>query len=215
MKATLLLLSFLLFALSINALLGAANNGLDPVLDAAGEEVQTGEGYYVVPHIFALGGGLTLGKNRNGNTCPLDVVQSPFEVDSGLPVAFSPLDGEGIVRVSADLDIKFLTTTTICPESTMWEVGDYDESVGQTFITTGGVGGTVFNRFRIEKYSELSSLPWYKLVYCRARMVCQNIGIFIDNGVKRLALCDEPYVVVLVKAGGSQIKKVTAAHNIY
>ncbi|KAA8522732.1 hypothetical protein F0562_009106 [Nyssa sinensis] len=205
MRTTLLLLSFFLFAFSANPLLGVADDAPNPVLDVAGNTVQTGVDYYILPAIRGTGGGLTLASNRNGSNCPLDVVQEQKEVDNGLPLTFSPVTKEGVVREITDQNIKF-SAATICAQSTVWQLGDFDESVRRIFVTTGGVEGnpsreTLSNWFRIEKYDED-----YKLVFCPSvcsitcRPLCGDIGIFVENGTRRLALSDEPLKVVFKKA---------------
>ncbi|XP_054781851.1 trypsin inhibitor A-like [Prosopis cineraria] len=52
------------------------------VLDIEGNYLINGGTYYILPHIWALGGGLKLAKTGN-ETYPLSVVQSPFETDNG------------------------------------------------------------------------------------------------------------------------------------
>ncbi|RVW59413.1 Kunitz trypsin inhibitor 2 [Vitis vinifera] len=81
----------------------------------------------------------------------------------------------------------------------------YDESSGQRFVTTGGVEGnpgreTLDNWFKIEKYEDD-----YKLVFCPTvcdfcKPVCGDIGIYIQNGYRRLALSDVPFKVMFKKA---------------
>ncbi|KAA8522731.1 hypothetical protein F0562_009107 [Nyssa sinensis] len=189
MKTTLLLLSFFLFAFSTNPLLGVADDDTrNPVLDVAGKTVQTGVDYYILPVVRGRGGGLTLASNRNGSNCPLDVVQEQQEVNNGLPVTFSPVSNEGVVRETTDLNIKF-SAATICAQSTVWQLGDFDNSVGRSFVTTGGVEGnpgreTLSNWFNIQKYDDD-----YKLVFCPTvcnicRPRCGDLGIFIENGIR-------------------------------
>uniref|UniRef100_A0A5B7B324 Putative miraculin n=2 Tax=Davidia involucrata TaxID=16924 RepID=A0A5B7B324_DAVIN len=211
MKRVLLLLSFLFFALySANPLLGAAENVLDPVLDIAGEELQRGVGYYVLSIIRgAGGGGLILVKNWNDSICPLDVAQSSSDLNNGLPLTFWPLDKDDVVRASADLHMIKFSTATICPQSDVWEVAHYDNSIN--LVTTGGAGGSVFNRFRIEKHNVSPSLPVYKFVHCVGRRVCDNVGIHRENGIRRLgvSLGLQPHLVVFKKAEACQNRKVT------
>ncbi|KAA8550063.1 hypothetical protein F0562_001747 [Nyssa sinensis] len=182
-----------------------ADDTLNAVLDTDGNELQAGQGYYALPLIWAMGGGLTLSRNINGSLCPLNVVQSPFEVDNGRPLVFtSILDKEDVIRVSTPLDIEFLNTPTFCRQSTVW-------TVENSFITTNGEGGSGIRNFQIQKSRETPTLSTYKFVYCVARMVCRDIGRSSVNGVRALTLHVEPYEMVFVKAEGSQIKKITNA----
>uniref|UniRef100_A0A5B6YSL8 Putative tumor-related protein n=1 Tax=Davidia involucrata TaxID=16924 RepID=A0A5B6YSL8_DAVIN len=205
---TMLVLPVLLFALITTnplMLLGAADAAPNPVLDIAGKKLRTGVDYYILPVIHGRGGGLTLASTGN-ETYPLDVVQEQQEVDNGLPLTFSPVNPKkGVVRVSTDLNIKF-SAATICVQSTVWKL-DLDESIGQYVVTTGGVEGnpgreTISNWFKIENYGDHHD---YKLVFfptvCNAcKVLCRDIGIFVDNGTRRLALSDEPFRVMFKKA---------------
>ncbi|WP_168415049.1 Kunitz family serine protease inhibitor, partial [Acinetobacter indicus] len=198
-KITFLLLSFLLFALPTYPLFGAAEDVLDPVVDIAGEDLQTDALYYVLPYIWALGGGVGLGRNWNGSICPFSVVQSPFEVNDGSPVRFSPiLDEDSVVRVSTDIDISFVRAPKLCSDLPIWQISDL-------FVTLGGTGGSIIDRFRIVKHNVSPFMQTYKIVFCKARRACQNIGIFNKNGIRYLALSGEPYIVVFKKDQLSQI----------
>ena len=208
MKPTLLILiSFFIFAFVTKApLVVTADSSPDPVLDIAGEKLHTGTDYYILPVVRGRGGGLTLASTGN-ETCPLDVVQERQEVDNGLPVTFSPVNiKKGVVRLSTDNNIKF-SASTICVQSTVWKLDSHDDSLGQWFVTTGGVEGnpgreTTSNWFKIEKFDDD-----YKLVFCPSvcdtcRVLCRDIGIYIDQatGIRRLALSDTPFKVMFKKA---------------
>ncbi|TXG47966.1 hypothetical protein EZV62_027260 [Acer yangbiense] len=208
MKSTLLILiSFFIFAFVTKApLVVTADSSPDPVLDIAGEKLHTGTDYYILPVVRGRGGGLTLASTGN-ETCPLDVVQERQEVENGLPVTFSPVNiKKGVVRLSTDQNIKF-SASTICVQSTVWKLDSHDDSLGQWFVTTGGVEGnpgreTISNWFKIEKFDDD-----YKLVFCptvcdTCRVLCRDIGIYIDQatGIRRLALSDTPFKVMFKKA---------------
>ncbi|KAK0580170.1 hypothetical protein LWI29_037440 [Acer saccharum] len=208
MKSTLLILiSFFMFAFVTKApLVVTADSSPDPVLDIAGEKLHTGTDYYILPVVRGRGGGLTLASTGN-ETCPLDVVQERQEVENGLPVTFSPVNiKKGVVRLSTDQNIKF-SASTICVQSTVWKLNSHDDSLGQWFVTTGGVEGnpgreTISNWFKIEKFDDD-----YKLVFCPSvcdtcRVLCRDIGIYIDQatGIRRLALSDTPFKVMFKKA---------------
>ncbi|TXG47972.1 hypothetical protein EZV62_027266 [Acer yangbiense] len=178
----------------------------DPVLDIVGKKLRTGTDYYILPVIRGRGGGLTLASTGK-ETCPLDVVQERHDVENGLPVTFSPVNiKKGVVRLSTDQNIKF-SASTICVQSTVWKLDSHDDSLGQWFVTTGGVEGnpgreTTSNWFKIEKFDDD-----YKLVFCPSvcdicKVLCRDIGIYIDQatGIRRLALSDTPFKVMFKKA---------------
>ncbi|THG07917.1 hypothetical protein TEA_021089 [Camellia sinensis var. sinensis] len=181
-----------------------ASSAPSPVRDIEGKEVRAGIDYYILPVFRGKGGGLTLASTTQ--RCPLDVVQARQEVDHGLPLTFSPVNPKkGVVRVSTDLNIKF-SAATICVQSTVWRLANYEKSTGQYFVTTGGVEGnpgpeTVRNWFKIEKFNDD-----YKLVFCPGvcdvcKVICRDVGIYIDeHGTRRLALSDVPFKVMFKKA---------------
>ena len=202
MKETLLpfFLSFLLFTSSPSSAARPASNA---VRDIDGKEVIVGAHYYILPVIRGRGGGLTLGSADN-ETCPLDVIQEQFEVKRGLPLTFTPVNTtKGVVPVSTDLNIKFFAAT-ICVQSTVWKL-EFDADISQYVIVSGGIEGnpgreTISNWFKIEKYDQD-----YKLVYCPTvcnfcKVICRDVGIFVQNGRRRLALSDVPFRVFFKKA---------------
>ncbi|XP_028083599.1 miraculin-like isoform X2 [Camellia sinensis] len=205
MKTTIFLSIFILSTFSSNLIfLSTANSAPSPVRDIDGKEVRAGIDYYILPVFRGKGGGLTLASTTQ--RCPLDVVQARQEVDHGLPLTFSPVNPKkGVVRVSTDLNIKF-SAATICVQSTVWRLANYEKSTGQYFVTTGGVEGnpgpeTVRNWFKIEKFNDD-----YKLVFCPGvcdvcKVICRDVGIYIDeHGTRRLALSDVPFKVMFKKA---------------
>ncbi|XP_021810339.1 kunitz trypsin inhibitor 2-like [Prunus avium] len=200
-----LALCFLLLAFSAKPWSVAADAAPSPVLDITGKKLRTGTNYYILPVIRGRGGGLTLASTSNTTSCPLDVVQEQHEVSNGLPLTFSPVNPKkGVVRVSTDHNIKF-SAATICVQSTIWKLDKFDEQTGQWFVTSGGVEGnpgrqTTSNWFKIEKYDED-----YKLVFCPTvcnfcKVICRDVGIFIQDGKRRLALTDVPFKVMFKKA---------------
>lgn len=128
--------------LAFSFLLIAADAAPSPVLDIAGKKLRTEVGYYILPVFRGRGGGLTLANTTvNETSCPFDVVQEQHEVSNGLPLIFTPVNPKkGVVRVYTDLNIKFLAST-ICVQSTMWKLDNFDEQTGQWFVTSGGVEG--------------------------------------------------------------------------
>ncbi|KAK1556744.1 hypothetical protein Q3G72_011238 [Acer saccharum] len=208
MKTALLILSFFIFAFVTKAplVVSTADASPDPVLDITGKKLRAGTDYYILPVFRGRGGGLTLASTGN-ETCPLDVVQERHEVENGLPITFSPVNiKKGVIRLSTDQNIKF-STSTVCVQSTVWKLDSHDDSLGQWFVTTGGVEGnpgrrTTSNWFKIEKFDDD-----YKLVFCPSvcdicKVLCRDIGIYIDQatGIRRLALSDTPFKVMFKKA---------------
>lgn len=203
---TLLILSCLLLFFTTKPVPGLAGSSAATVLDISGKRLQKGVDYYILPVIRGRGGGLKLANARN-KTCPLDVVQDQFEVSNGLPLTFSPMNPrECFVHESTDLNIKFSAApATTCIQSKVWKLDSYDDSLGQWFVTSGGVEGnpgpqTVSNWFKIEKFNDD-----YKLVFCPTvcnfcKVICRDVGIFIKDGIRRLALSDQPFIVMFKKA---------------
>lgn len=200
-------LSFLLLTFTTNLVPGAAESAPDAVRDIDGDIVRTGVNYYILPVARGRGGGLTLASTGN-KTCPLDVVQERHEVENGLPLTFTPVNPKkGVVRVSTDLNIKF-SASTVCVQSTVWKLENFDESLGRWFVSSGGVEGnpgpaTLSNWFKIDKSED----DYYKLVFCPTvcnfcKVVCKEVGVFIDDdGSRRLALTDDqPFRVFFKKA---------------
>lgn len=208
-RARMLLLLLFLFALATKPFPGAADAAPAPepapapVLDISGNKLEVGFDYHILPVIRGRGGGLTLSSSRN-KTCPLDVVQEQHEVSHGLPLRFSPVEPRKGVMVSTDLNIRF-SAASICVQPTVWKLDRFDERTRQWFVTSGGVEGnpgreTTSNWFKIEKYDDD-----YKLVFCPTvcsfcKVLCRDIGIYIVDGKRNLALSDVPFKVMFKKA---------------
>ncbi|KAM7469014.1 hypothetical protein LguiA_007197 [Lonicera macranthoides] len=199
MKTALL---FLLIAFSTISL-SAADASPDPVLDITGKILRSGIDYHVLPVFKGKGGGLTLA-SIGKEPCPLDVVQEKYEFKDGLPLTFTPVDPKkGVIHVSTDLNIKF-STATKCHQSTTWKI-NYDKLLQQYVITSGGVEGnpgpkTLNNWFKIEKYEND-----YKFLFCPSvcnycKVICRDVGIFMKNELRYLALSDVPFKVMFKKA---------------
>lgn len=175
----------------------------DAVLDIDGKKLRAGVNYYILPVIRGRGGGLTLG-NIGHDKCPLHVVQEQFEISNGLPATFAPVNPKkGVVRVSTDLNVEF-EASTVCAKSTVWKLDKFDESTRQWLVTIGGIRGnpgqeTLDNWFKIEKHGKD-----YKFVFCPSvckfcKVICKDVGIFIKNGNRALALSDTPFPVMFKK----------------
>ena len=212
MKLILLALVFL-FALSSEPLLGAANASPEEVVDTSGKILRAGANYYIVPvaptticgHYGRCRSGKGLALASIDEYCPLDVVVVDVKQYSR-PLRFTPINPKkGVVRVSTDLNIMF-STTTHCPQSTVWKLDHFDAYRRQWFVATGGSIGnpgweTISNWFKIEKYDGA-----YKLVYCPSvcpscKHMCKDVGVFLDDNERmRLALTDTPLKVKFQKA---------------
>ncbi|EOA35721.1 hypothetical protein CARUB_v10020954mg [Capsella rubella] len=201
------------FVLALTAVL--ATNAYGAVLDIDGNIIFRGS-YYVLPLIRGRGGGLTLA-GRGGELCPLDIVQESSEVDEGIPVKFSNWRPRvGFVPESEDLNIETDVGATICVQSTYWRVGEFDEERKQYFVVAGpkpeGFGqDSLKSFFKIEKSGDDA----YKFVFCPRTWdsscpKCSDVGVFVDElGVWRLALSDEPFLVMFKKANVTQVSSKT------
>ncbi|KAH7550611.1 hypothetical protein ACOSQ2_024251 [Xanthoceras sorbifolium] len=191
---------FLFSALATKPLLGAP----EPLLDFRGDKVLAGTPYYVLAmDIGVSSGGISATSGRN-QICPLDVIHEPRV--RGLPLVFSPANGETYVYESADLNIKFGDVPNTCNQSTsVWKVDGYDPSRGQWFITTDGVEGnpgahTLGNWFKFEK---LDVDRVYKLVHCPSvcescTHLCSGVSVYYEDNVGRLALGSGYYTISFI-----------------
>ncbi|KDP27288.1 hypothetical protein JCGZ_07961 [Jatropha curcas] len=157
------------------------------ILDTNGQPLTSGVEYYVLPAATDTAGGLTL-VNRTGS-CPFYVGQEPLStvVSQGLPVVFTPNDGDSVVREDIPFTVAFSASTT-CVQSTGWRV-ENDEEVSRTFIVTGG--DQSFFRIQIDDNG------LYNLIWCPVcdrpncpRFRCLDASIFMENG-KRLLIVGE------------------------
>ncbi|XP_015078622.1 kunitz trypsin inhibitor 2-like [Solanum pennellii] len=186
-------------------LLLASSSSSSPVLDINGDKVKAGPNYFILPVIQGKGGGLYPSNvKQNNSTCPRDIIQETDDVQEGLPVVFTRLDAKkGVVRVSTDVNVRFFTPT-ICARETIWKLGAYDDKLKQYFVVTGGVEGnpgpkTVGNWFKIVKFGS-----GYKFVFCPSvckfcKVICKDVGVFMKDGVRFLALSDTPFKVKFKK----------------
>ncbi|KAG9441985.1 hypothetical protein H6P81_017839 [Aristolochia fimbriata] len=204
MSATQQLLSVIPFFFLLLASLSEAGSG-ESVRDVEGKKLLYGAEYYILPSIWARGGGFALA-SRNG-TCPLNVAQEFSEVNNGLPVKFFPAaTGGKTVHFGADINVVF-SAATICVQSTAWRLLGPDAATQKRYVATGGATGnpgqaTISNWFKIEKSGE-GSLG-YKLVFCPTvcnfcKVVCGNIGVFMEKDKRWVGLTDDPFPVVFKK----------------
>lgn len=176
------------------------------VYDTDGDILRPGAQYYILPVFRGRGGGLTMGTASGKPTCPLDVIQEPFELLKGLPVTFAPANSKiGFIPVSTDLNIKF-SGATICVQSNVWKLLKSSNPKKQWSVTTNGVEGnpsveTVFNWFQIRKFDDDYKLTFCPVEVCHCRIFCRDISIYHeDNGTRSLALNgDVPFKVKFKK----------------
>ncbi|KAK2995176.1 hypothetical protein RJ640_005766 [Escallonia rubra] len=175
------------------------------VLDAEGYDLQPNTMYYVFPvQRTGNGGGLALASRDR--KCPYYVIEENYEPSNGLSLRFVAVDNKPTaISLSTDLNFVF-NAATICVQSTTWRLGDVDDVTGHRYVISGGRTGrpgvdTVSNWFKIEKFEDGDG---YKIVFCPSvcnfcKVVCGNVGVFIENGKRWLGLSDEPLVVLFKK----------------
>ncbi|CAJ1779088.1 unnamed protein product [Sphenostylis stenocarpa] len=171
----------------------------DFVFDTDGDAVRNGGIYYVLPVKRGHGGGLE--RARTGNeTCPLTVVQSPFEVSKGLPVVISSPIRVLYIEEGLILNVAFLFGPLCLPTPSVWTlVQGLPEGLA---VKLTGYNNTVPGWFEIQR----ASLEFhdYKFVF-RSIDDSWDIGIYIDhNQHRRLVATDnDPLLVQFQKVGSS------------
>ncbi|KAL1224067.1 Kunitz trypsin inhibitor 5 [Cardamine amara subsp. amara] len=188
---------FLLLAVFISNRGATTEAAVEVVTDIYGKPLQRDVNYYILPVIRGRGGGLTMSKPEN-KTCPRSVIQDQFEVSRGLPLKFSPTDKSRIIRVSTDLNFIF-------SETSIWNIGNFDEATNQWFVSTCGVKGnpgqkTVSNWFKIEKFGDDYNIRFCPTVCNFCKVMCRDIGVFVQDGKRRLVLSDVPLKVMFRRA---------------
>ncbi|KAK4269865.1 hypothetical protein QN277_022966 [Acacia crassicarpa] len=192
------------------------------VLDVKGNIVVNGGTYYIIPYIWALGGGLGLAKTGN-EACPLSVVQSPAEVDNGLPwTIMSPLR---ILHITTNTRLDFFAVKgkvpSCVPVPSKWTIVEGDDGIscvpvpskwtivegddGIKYVKIRGFKNTLQGWFKIQKYNSIA----YKIVFCPVNGdSCRNLGISRDEHGKRfLVITDDPLVVIFVKVESSEVSE--------
>lgn len=205
--SSLILLTCLLFTFSANFLHGTAQILPEAVLDTAGQQLRRGVNYYILPANRSNGGGLTLTLGRNGS-CPYEIVQALNRGANGLPLRFSPIRNDTIIRVNTDNNIRFInfSSPVVCPQSNVWKLDVNGELPPPYFVTTGGVEGnpgrdTLNNWFQIQKYEDAYQIVSCPNIPCQpCSILCGNIGIFVENGRRRLAINQPSFKVVFRRA---------------
>ncbi|PIA35406.1 hypothetical protein AQUCO_03500053v1 [Aquilegia coerulea] len=176
------------------------------LLDLDGKKLQSNTNYYILPVIRGRGGGLALAQRNK--SCPYYVAQENSELSNGLPLKFLPVNytetKEKFVQESTDMNFVF-SAATICVQSTVWRLGAPDGVTNQRYVSTGGRIGspglrTVSNWFKIERYRND-----YKLVFCPmvcnfCKVLCGDVGVFLEDGKRWLGFSTEPLLVMFKKA---------------
>lgn len=209
MKSTLVfsLSLFLFLSIFIRSFSADAAKVPHAVLDVANKRLQTNFYHYIFPADTASvdsGGGLAV-SGIVDDLCPQTVIQMEYELQDGLPLTFSPFRRKrGVVRLSTDLNIQFSFPDS-CNQSMVWKLEDIDQTTGKYFVGINGTAAnpgfkTLRNWFKIEPYGSE-----YKLRYCPGvckfcKVICKDVGLFIVNGKRRLALSDVPYKIVFRQA---------------
>jgi hypothetical protein len=169
----------------------------EQVLDTKGHPLDSRNKYYIKPAITDSGGVFTL-INRNGS-CPLYVGQENTDLDDGLPVIFTPFARQNrVVKVNSDFKVRF-SASSICVQSTEWQVGDRDTKSGRRVVITGGAG----SYFRIvnTQFKGVYNIRFCPTEACPlCRFDCGTIGRFSENGKILLALDGDALPVVFQRS---------------
>ncbi|XP_019171404.1 PREDICTED: kunitz trypsin inhibitor 2-like [Ipomoea nil] len=185
-----LIISLFLFS----ALLSNAAQTPPAVLDTDGNTVQGGVKYVIVPVQPSQGGGLDLASTATGNqTCPKSVVQVAPKA-AGNSVTFFPVNPKDAVRNGTDLNVQFSGSNAGCPESTLWQIAHDPENTDVTqYVLSGGDKGnpsfsTARSWFMILKTKNGYKFKFCPVSLCDCNPVCQDIGIKVENGHRRLVV---------------------------
>nr|AII20274.1 antifungal protein [Cullen corylifolium] len=176
----------------------------EPILDVNGEPVQNGgSSYYMVPRIWALGGGVALDKIGNEH-CPMSVVQQPSEVSNGIPLKISSMARSRFVP-EGRVQISFAYGPKCGPTPPVWTLSRGPQ--GYLVKVTNAELADKNGYFVIEEGSTSSSQNdqfTYKLSFCYDSDECETIGIIDGHRGKRLlGVTNTPFEFVLVKAQSS------------
>nr|AAB25433.1 chymotrypsin inhibitor, ECI [Erythrina variegata, var. Orientalis, seeds, Peptide, 179 aa] [Erythrina variegata]prf//1908233A chymotrypsin inhibitor ECI [Erythrina variegata] len=174
----------------------------EPLVDLEGNLVENGGTYYLLPHIWALGGGIEAARTGK-ETCPLTVVQSPFEVSNGEPIRIASQFLSTFIPDGSPYAIGFANPPS-CAASPWWTVVETSEGLAVKLLEhkTPEEDDT---KFKFQKVSSPNRYV-YNLSYCQREdddLKCdQYIGIRRDaKGYRRLVVTnDNPLELVLVKA---------------
>ncbi|KAJ8554048.1 hypothetical protein K7X08_024726 [Anisodus acutangulus] len=109
-----------------------------------------------------------------------------------------------VIRETNEVEIMFsIPSTPRCDNGTYWMVDNPDMTArGTRFVVTSAIKIAPNIWFNIEKLSKTS--PFYKLRHCPSRSICptcpcSDVGLTILKGYRRLALTNQPFMVVFKK----------------
>ncbi|GJN26971.1 hypothetical protein PR202_gb14941 [Eleusine coracana subsp. coracana] len=179
-----------------------------PVYDTDGHELNSEDGYYVLPAVHGHGGGLIMAPHMA--RCPLYVAQDPNELSLGVPVRFTTpaaqKDGASAaasattVRVSSDLSVYFNAGTT-CVQTTEWHLVGHRSRTGPGVATGPVREPNPSGREKVFRIEKAAGRVGYKLVSCRDK--CQDLGVIGSADKGRpvwLRASDQAHEVVFKKA---------------
>ncbi|KAM3319396.1 miraculin [Capsicum chacoense] len=214
MKRLVLLISLAHLVLSFPSSCSSAattpNQLLQVVRDINGDIVKSNARYFLMSSVRGVDGfggvrrGPTINGAGNANfVCPFQVVQSPRDLDRGMPVIFKPKAGKQVeITESTDVNIEFyLDNPTAKCNNTVWEVEGFPGHYYPMFLSTNGKAGNpseLATWFQIKKADSSS----YKLVFCPfgGSLLCNDIGIQVVDEQRRLAAsADHPFNFVFIK----------------
>ena len=186
---------YIWLVMGMSSMAQPSNGPNSPVLDTAGQALQRGVEYYILPSSNSSGGGGLNLIDRNGS-CPLSVGQESNASSQVYPVIFAPFfEQETIVRESRDFSVKFNVTYTICFQPTTWRLGERDDVTEKRMIVTAGKTGY----FRIERNGDGYYLAWCPTDVCPiCSFDCGSAGVLVVGG-KRLLALDVPALSVVFK----------------
>ncbi|XP_054779538.1 trypsin inhibitor DE5 alpha chain-like [Prosopis cineraria] len=166
------------------------------LLDSQGEPIENGGSYYILPHIWPIGGGLDLAKTGN-ETCPYSVVQLPYSIDTdyGLPwIVTSPLK---IRYITPSINVDFFSVEGKVPSCVLvpskWTI--VEEDGVKSVKISGGYEKTLQGSFRIQPYTLFA----YKIVFCPLNGdSCRDLGIARGNDGNSLLVITDDYLLIAV-----------------
>ncbi|XP_014493065.1 trypsin inhibitor A-like [Vigna radiata var. radiata] len=176
---------FALFLLSVLTFYPPSTDAA-PVKDLHGNIVKNGGRFHILP-LFTIAGGIRRIKTGN-ETIPLSVVQSPSEVDNGLPLIITSFartgflsTGQATISFADDSSLEW-TAVAGFPEGTLVKVSGYTYTIRGTF-SIKNVRANI-----------------YKLVFCKfGGDLCGNVALVGDDAGNRLLGINQkdPYEFVL------------------
>lgn len=199
MKLNMKLLGILGYVCLVMAIVATAQ---DPVLDTAGQPLQSGVEYYVKPAITDNGGRFTV-IDRN-NSCRYYAGQENALGPEGFPLRFEPFAEEESMVIGESRDVKVTVVVyTTCITSTTWKLAERDPVTQRRLIGTGD-DGSASNYFRINKQDEgIYNIQWCPTEVCPiCKFDCSTttVGALVENGKRLLALDGTGLPVVFERA---------------